>query len=174
MKCMKCGADIAPGKKFCSQCGASAPSGYPQGLDFGSDLWNGGGSTVQTPVQQKSARPEGTGVLLLGLSPWFVPILGLLIGGFFEMTGAYNLGDVILIVCLLAPPLLAILGIVFGGICYKETGSLRAKAARTSSVIFLVVLAVLLVLCLIAALIESQRSGISGNIGDYDFHFNIR
>lgn len=167
MKCIKCGAEIEPGKKFCGSCGAQAPAG---GYDFNGDLWNGGVGQMEQikqaeqAMQMSQARSagsmkEGTTALILGIAPWVMMSLGLMlmVPGLDAETEFVFLFSMFLMI---GSVVVAILAVVIGGMRYRETGSVRARSGKTSAVVFLIVLLVLFVLGIIAAMIEDSQNSV--------------
>ncbi|MCI8566590.1 MAG: zinc ribbon domain-containing protein [Lachnospiraceae bacterium] len=166
MKCIKCGAQIEHGKRFCGSCGAQAPAG---GYDFNGDLWNGGVAQMEQikqaeqAMQMSQARStgsmrEGTVALILGIAPWVMVPLGfmlMLIGEDMMSDFVYFLSLFLLVGSIVV----AILAMVIGGMRYRETGSVRARSGKMSALVFLIVVLVFFAIAVIGALIvDSQRS----------------
>lgn len=167
MKCIKCGAEIECGKKFCGSCGAQAPAG---GYDFNGDLWNGGVAQMEQikqaeqAMQMSQARStgsmrEGTVALILGIAPWVMVPLGFML----MLLGDDMMGDFVFffgVFLMVGSIVVAILAVVIGGMRYRETGSVRARSGKMSALVFLIVLLVLFVLAIIAAVIEDSQNSV--------------
>ena len=102
---------------------------------------------------------EGTTALILGIAPWVMMSLGLMlmVPGLDAETEFVFLFSMFLMI---GSVVVAILAVVIGGMRYRETGSVRARSGKTSAVVFLIVLLVLFVLGIIAAMIEDSQNSV--------------